>query len=69
MLFHVILTSNEGQEDGSRHVWGSQGITARRTIWICESESSLMVYLNVSRLDVSRRAGLRLTAKARELGL
>ena len=34
-----------------------------------ESESSLMVYLNVSRLDVSRRAGLRLTAKAKELGL
>ena len=34
-----------------------------------ESESSLMVYLNVSRLDVSRRAGLRLTVKAKELGL
>jgi len=34
-----------------------------------ESESSLMVYLNVSRSDVSKRAGLRLTAKAKELGL
>jgi integrase len=66
-----LVTNHTGRRTFATNVYNLDIISLGELMSLTghESESSLMVYLNVSRLDVSRRAGLRLTAKAKELGL